>query len=425
MKHIGVVESNLAGSGFQGIKIAKELGCHVTFFTSGMDRYLAVPGGGQVFDNYVDDIEFCQTSDVKPLLRRVCEVARRHPFSALLSMAEYEVAIAAEAANALGLPTADPASVRTARNKIFMRRRCVDHGVPMPAFRAVATRAEAVRAAHEVGLPCVVKPADETSSADVRRCGSDAEVLEQFDIIRSKPFNVRGQPRHPEILVEECLHGFEVSVEMLASGDGHHVLGVTDKTVGGNNRFVELGHLFPSQLPQAIRTACADVAERALSAVGFDLGLAHIEVKYTGDGPKLIEINPRPAGDRITELLDLSLDSSCLELVLRQHLGEYVGGDLARTAVRGAAIRFLTADPGRVVEITGTQVAAKMTGVHDVVVSPALGDAVFPLRRNEDRVGHVVAVAENSYVASRIAEAAAAEITVSTIPHGASNEVLK
>lgn len=423
MKHLGVIESNLAGSGFQGIQIAKDLGCHITFFTSGMDRYLTVPGGRNLFERYVDDIEVCQTNEVRPLLQRVYQVAAARPFSGLLSMAEYEVTVAAEAATALGLPTPDPASVRTARNKVFMRRRCAAHCVPMPAFRAVTTRTQAAQAAAEVGLPCVVKPADETSSADVLRCSSVDNVLDQFDLIRAKPFNVRGQRRHPEVLVEQCVHGFEVSVEVLATGHGYHVLGVTDKTVGGTNRFVELGHLFPSQLPDPIRAACADVAEQALAAIGFDMGLAHVEVKFTGDGPKLIEINPRPAGDRITELLDLSLGTSCLELVVRQHLGEKISDvPAAITATRGASIRFITAEPGRVVSITGTEVAAAMSGVRDVVVSAAIGGRVTPLRRNEDRVGHVLAVAENAYVAHRLAEAAAAEITVLTVPDPTGHE---
>ncbi|MGK5113671.1 ATP-grasp domain-containing protein [Geodermatophilus sp. CPCC 205506] len=408
------MESNLAGSGFAGLRIAKELGCRVTFFTSGTDRYFAVPGGRQHFEAYVDRIELCQTNEIAPLLDRVRAVHAVQPLSGLLSMAEYEVVVAAMAAAELGLPGPDVDSVRAARNKVEMRRRCAQRGVPMPAFRSVTDAAAAVQAAHEVGLPCVVKPADETSSADVRRCTTVEEVVEQFETIRATVFNVRGQRRHREVLVEECALGYEVSVEVLA-GRRPQVLGVTDKSVGGTNRFVEVGHLFPSLLPAPIRAACEDVALDAVAALGFDLGLAHVEIKYTADGPRLIEVNPRPPGDRITDLIDLSLGTSCLELVVRQYLGERVDGGAATSPVRGAAIRFLTAEPGRVVGVTGTDVAGAMPGVREAVVSVAPGDLVPPLHRNEDRAGHVLAVGENAYVAARRAEAALGEIAVRTV----------
>jgi S-sulfo-L-cysteine synthase (3-phospho-L-serine-dependent) len=416
VKHIGVVESNLSGSGFQGLRIAKELGCRVTFFTSGMDRYLSVPGGGRYFEDYVDEIHVCQTNELRPLMEAVRAVEGVRPFSGLMSMAEYEVVVAALAADELGLPAPDPDSVRIARNKVHMRRRCARHGVPMPEFRSVESAELAARAAREIGLPCVVKPADETASADVHRCTSVEEVVDHFEAIRAKRENVRGQRRYHEVLVEECVLGYEVSVEVLAAGPLLHVLGVTDKTVGGNNRFVELGHLFPSLLPEYVQAACSEVAVDALEAVGFDLGLAHVEVKATPDGPKLIEINPRPAGDGITELVDRSLGTSCLEFVVRQYLGEHVDGQVPTSAVRGAAIRFLTADPGRVVSVTGTEVAAAIPGVCEAVVSAEPGDVVHPLRRNEDRVGHVLAVGENAYVAARTAEFAVNEMAVNTVP---------
>ena len=232
----------------------------------------------------------------------------------------------------------------------------------------------------------------------------------------SRPRNVRGQLRHPEVLVEEYAVGHEVSVEVLASGSRLHVLGVTDKVVGGNNCFVELGHLFPSMLPEDVRSACVGVATSALRAVGFDLGLAHVEVKYTADGPRLIEVNPRPAGDKIHELVDLSLDLSCLEFVVRQYLGEPLPARIRTAPVRGAAISFLTGEPGRVVAIGGMDVAARLPGVREAVAYVQAGDVVGPLRRNEDRLGHAVAVADEPYLAARIAALAVGEMTVLTEP---------
>ena len=56
-----------------------------------------------------------------------------------------------------------------------------------------------------------------------------------------------------------------------------------------------------------------------------------------------------------------------------------------------------------------------MPGIRDAVVPVAAGDVVSPLRSYEDRVGHVLAVAENAYLASRMAEVAVAQLSVRTV----------
>ena len=416
MKHVGVLESNTSGSGFEGLRAAKVLGCRVTFFTSGMERYLAVPGGARYFEDFVDEIVLCRTNALEALRESVHAVHRRLPFDGFFSFAEYEVVDAALIAEELGLPTSPATAVAAARNKILMRRRCADAGVPMPAFRAVSTPQEARDAVRAVGLPCVVKPADETASAEVLRCDDEDAAVDHVRAVLARRWNVRGQLRHPQVLVEECVTGVEVCVELLATGDGVHVLGVTDKSVGGTNRFVELGHLFPSLLPDAVRRGCEETAVAAVQALGLTLGLLHVEVKWTDRGPRLIEVNPRPAGDRITDLVDLSLGGSCLALAVRQYLGETpdpaAAGLVTGAPLRGAAIRYLTAPAGRVTGVGGLAAARRLNGVLAAVVAVGPGDDVAPLARNEDRVGYVLAVAETSYLAHRVAEAAAHQITV-------------
>lgn len=415
MRRIGFVESNRSGSGFDALRAARALGLHVTFFSCGLARYHATPSGPEVLSTCVDEFVSCPTHELAPLMEAVKAADAAKPLDALLSVAEYEVVPAAEAARQLGLPGPDPGGVRIARNKADQRRRCAERGVPIPVFRAVTTAEQAARAAAEIGLPCVVKAADETSGTHVVRCTTVADVTDTFLAIVSDPVNRRGQPRHPEVLVEECLVGFEVSVEVLADPGSVRVLGVTDKLVGGGNRFVELGHIFPAPLPDPVCAELGRAAVAATTAVGFDLGIAHVELKYTAGGPKLVEINPRPAGGHITGLMDRSLGFSSMELVVRQYLGESIGaGALGAGPVRGAAVRYLTAHPGLVENVTGLDIASAVPGVQEAVVYLEPGGRVNVLRVNEDRIGHVLATADDPYVASRIAEAAAAQISVST-----------
>lgn len=415
MRRIGFVESNLSGSGFDALRAARKLGLHVVFFSCGLDRYHAAAGGTEVLETCVDEFVSCPTHELAPLMEAVKEVDAKAPLAALLSVAEYEVVPAAEAARQLGLPGPDPVGIRVARNKADQRRRCAERGVPVPAFRAVTTAGEAAKAAKEIGLPCVVKASDETSGFHVVRCATVADVVASFEAIVAEPTNLRGQPRHPEILVEECLVGFEVSVEILAENGAYRELGVTDKIVGGDNRFVELGHTFPAPLPKPVREELTEAAVAAAKAVDFDLGIAHVELKYTASGPRLVEINPRPAGGRITELMDRSLGVATMDMVVRQYLGEPVGS-VDITPKRGAAIRYLTAHPGVVDAVSGVEVARAVPGVQEAVVYVEPGATVEELRVNEDRIGHVLATADDAYLAGRLAESAAAQISVPTRP---------
>ncbi|MFC1409694.1 ATP-grasp domain-containing protein [Streptacidiphilus sp. N1-12] len=414
MSHLGILESNLSGSGFDCLRAAYDLGHRVTFFTRDLDRYLEVPGAQAFFDKYVERIEHCETNDDSLLSKSVDAIALTDPFDAFLTVAEYDVVLAARTSARLGLPTVSESSVAKARDKARMRETCAAAGVPMPDFRIVWSAAEAASAAREVGLPCVVKPADETSSAEVSRCTTAEQAAAAFNRILARTETTRGQDCSPYVMVEQCVFGPEVSVEVMAEGDRFRVLGVTDKSLAGQDRFVELAHVFPSALPPEQAQACADTAVQALRAVGFDLGLAHVEVKTDGEGAKLIEINPRPAGGRITELVDLSFGISTLELVVRQYFGESVLDTIPEQPVAGAAIRYLTACPGTVSRVAGVESAEAMAGVREVLVKAHPGDTVRPLARNGDRLGHVLAVADHPYTAARVAEAAVHAIAIHT-----------
>jgi hypothetical protein len=83
-----------------------------------------------------------------------------------------------------------------------------------------------------------------------------------------------------------------------------------------------------------------------------------------------------------------------------------------------AAVRFLTADPGRVVSVTGAGRAAAIDGVLEVEVSVRPGDVVRPTRWSEDRCGHVLVRAHDSAAAAKLARRAAELIRIRTEPSG-------
>lgn len=412
MDRIAFVENNMPGTGAEVFRTAKQLGLRVTLVTRDRSYYERHSKKRANLFDYVDDVLECDSNSAEEVASAMSDVGAE-PFDAVATVGDYHIAVVAEVARELGLPGLGIRAAQITTNKLLTQNICTAAGIPVARYASCETAEEALRAAKNLGLPCVVKPLDESGSVGVALCETAADIEQQFRYISEERVNPRGQPRSSSVLVEEYLLGYEASVESVTS-DGHTtIIGVTDKHLSTNAQFVEVGHTFPSCLPKEIADACALMAKRALDAVGYDFGASHVELKVTPQGPKLIEINPRPAGDRITDLIELSTGISVLEEVLGMHVGRKPTSFRGESS--GAAIRYITAPPGRVARISGQDLAASVPGVQEASVRAAVGDMVGPLRSSSDRLGHVIASAEHPYVAARLAEAAAVQIHVVTV----------
>lgn len=81
---------------------------------------------------------------------------------------------------------------------------------------------------------------------------------------------------------------------------------------------------------------------------------------------------------------------------------------------RGAAVRFLTPEPGRLVEVSGVDAVRGDPALLDLQLEVEPGDEVPPLTWNEDKVGHVIARGATATEAIAHARRLAAAIHVRT-----------
>lgn len=412
MKHVAMIETNMSGTGFQAFSIARELGIELIFVTRDLGLYETIPGVPNLFQRYISEFVTCETNDEDSIVKALEEYRAHRPLDGIVAFGEYHVSVAAAACRRLGLPGPDPESVRISRNKDRMRSACSSAGVAVPRFAIADGPDDAVAAAGSVGYPCVVKPADQSGSTDVAICFDATDVRRRVAAIKASPVNYRGQLRSPVVLFEEYMTGAEVSVETVTFGGRTTIVGVTDKQLSSLPYFVEMGHAFPSALPARVVGECAGVAVEALAAVGFDLGVAHVEVRMSAGGPRLVEVNPRPAGDRIPDLVELATGVSLVRETLRMCLGS--APDLTASRSRAAAIRYGWAYPGTVRRVLGAGIARGLPGVADVGLEVSPGGPVRRLTGDHDRVAYVIASGETTYAACRTAETALAHIMVDT-----------
>jgi biotin carboxylase len=370
----------------------REDGHEFTFLTRDLHHYLrSAPEGAAHPLLGARNVLTADTNDVGVLLP---EIERLHDvlrFDGVITSCDYYLPTVARIAGHLGLPGPAPEAVENACRKDATRRILTDAGVPGPRYAAHQEWADLVRAAREIGYPLVVKPVDLCAGMYVRRVDDEEQLAAAVRALADFPVNARGQRREPLVLLEELLDGPEVSVETVSHAGAVHVVGVTDKSIGGAPAFVETGHMFPAALPSYDTEAAEQTALAALKALGLTDGVvAHTEIKLTSDGPRVVEVNARPAGNRITELVrhvtGIDLAAAFVDVSLG-HEPDLRGAD---TGLRSAAIGFLVPQTSGTLESLDGAELHDLPGVLEVQLAEP-GKRVTAAGSNNDYLGHVMA----------------------------------
>lgn len=309
---------------------------------------------------------------------------------------------AAALAAALDTPGASKAAVASAADKVAMRRRMAEAGMPQIRFANVSSAAEVKALVAQVGR-VIVKPATGSGSRRIM-------VVEDVQDPELDRFSsVIGD--ESSWICEEYLRGPEISVETLSWAGRHTVLAMTGKETGAG--FIELSHRVPLSLPAGLAAEVEQLVIATLTALGMDFTVGHTEVILTATGPRVVETHPRLGGDRIGRLVELVTGHHPLTMLAAAMAGT---DPTPLPGSPAAAIRFMTAPPGLVVALDGADSASGMPGVVEVSVSTQVGALVEPLRSSSDRCGYVIATGGTTDEAAQRALRAAEQVRLVVEP---------
>lgn len=112
------------------------------------------------------------------------------------------------------------------------------------------------------------------------------------------------------IMMEEYLDGDEVDVDLVFSRYQPVYGSITDNWPTVEPYFNETGSNCPSMLSRAKQMEIMDLGVKAVQCMNFESGVFHVELKFTGRGARLIEVNARMGGGpvRDTNLLVWGVD---------------------------------------------------------------------------------------------------------------------
>jgi biotin carboxylase len=304
----------------------------------------------------------------------------------------------AEVAAKLELPFHSLATAVALTDKAEQRQVLKDAGLVMPTCVTIAreSQADLPAIASDIDWPAVLKPRSAQGSRYTFFVHDEDELVRYLDALG---------PHRPDMVLEEYLaddparvdapFADYVSVEsVVASGVISH-LALTGRFPLAEN-FRETGFFIPAALSKGDQAAVLVLATSAIKALGVTAGCLHTEIKFTPDGPRVIEVNGRVGGG-VPEMLGRAAGLRLVEITLRLALGESVSVE-GPVATERIGYRFFLQPPpvsATVAAISGVDAVSEYPGVDTITVHQGPGAVLDWKDGSRNHIVAVVGSADN------------------------------
>jgi biotin carboxylase len=320
---------------------------------------------------------------------------------------------AAAVAERLGIRGVSRETATLACDKLAMKRRFAEYGVPIPWFSEVETPQQLHRVAIERGRDLVIKPADSRGSRGVQRLARVQDLDKAFAFARSHSPTER-------VMVEQYLDGPQVSTESIVVDGRCYTPGFSDRNYEYLERyapyFIENGGDLPSHLSPEVQSKVKDLVGRAAAALGVSNGTVKGDIVVHNGEPHIIELAARLSGGFFcTREIPLNTGVDFVANAIRVALGDSIDpAELEPRALKPVIQRYAFPQAGRVVAIRGEEEARQIPGVADLIVTARGGDVIPPAGDKRPSAAMVLATAATRDAALRAANDAIACLRIET-----------
>jgi biotin carboxylase len=403
MKTVLIVSGGIEAA--DAARRAKELGYYVVV----SDRDPEAPGFA-----FADS---CLIADVYSPTETAAAAERYHrkirKIDGVICVAADAPVTAATVCQRLGIKGLPLHAAETACDKLAMKRRFSEAGVPVPWFAAVETPQALQRIAIERGNNLVIKPVDSRGSRGVQRIAHVADLTKAFMLAREHSPTDR-------VMVEEYLEGPQVSTESIVVDGKCFTPGFSDRNYEYLDRyapfFIENGGDLPSQLSDEVQFKVRDVVAKAAKALGILDGTVKGDIVVHNGQPYVIELAARLSGGFFcTREIPLNTGVDFLGAALRLAVGDEISQDELEPKHQIPVIqRYAFPKPGKIVRISGAEDARKIPGIADVIVTAKPGDIIPPAGDKRPSAAMVLATGTSRTTALQAANDALACLKIET-----------
>lgn len=302
-KNLLIIQGGYKGKAYIYDRL-KELGARITIMDGDDTIWRRVADEGRIDEFiYWDPVESDKNKDTFASAMKILS-NREDKFDGVTTYWEDAVYVAARIAEALGVPLNPVDACYQARNKLRTRAAMAKANLPVPRFACVKTAADLPAAVKHVGMPAVLKPAYGAASMGVVRVATLEAAVKAYEKIEPD-MNATADAiwaQGTEMILEELYVGDECDVDVLMC-EGRVVYAKTsDNWACLEPWFQEVGTNCPSLLKSNVQKELEELAEDTLHALGFKGGCFHVELMYTRDGARIIEVNARMGGVSVSEV---------------------------------------------------------------------------------------------------------------------------
>jgi biotin carboxylase len=255
--------------------------------------------------DYVDHLIYggnAHNIDGSELNRFASELSSLNP-AAVIAGSESGVILATYLSERLGLRGNRSDLSHIWRNKLLIARRLQEVGIPTARFFGATNPDEILSwmKRESIRKPVFLKPLTECGGVNVRGCKTESEIRRVFGVIYGQKNHFGITDSH--VLCQEYMDGREYVLDTVSGGGYHVVTGVWkygEKFMRGGAAVYNYDELLVCQ--GAVQERLIAYAFGVLDALGIQYGPAHMEIKDTRRGARLVDFAARFVGVRVPKI---------------------------------------------------------------------------------------------------------------------------
>jgi biotin carboxylase len=282
--------------GFEFLREAKRQGCRVLLVTSSSLRDAEWPRDSLDDIYYINDDKKRWKMD--DLIFGASHLARKVPIDRIVPLDDFDLEKASALREHLRVPGMGETTMRHFRDKLAMRVKAQDDGLPVPAFVHVLNEERMREFCRRVPPPWFLKPRHQAGAIGIRKIADEAQMWEATEALGDERSYflleeyVAGDVYHVDSIVYER--------EILAAIPSRYGTPPFDVSHGGG--------VFTTRLLARESRESAELLalnQRVLASLGLVRGVSHSEYIRGRDGRVVfLETSARVGGAHIAELIE-------------------------------------------------------------------------------------------------------------------------